>query len=58
MMQPSIVVELFAVDKNGNRVLGNPFPSAPTGAVLPEVVRGHDHGTSIDMHSVAPVVAL
>ena len=35
-----------------------PFPCAPIGAALPEVVRGHDHGASIDMQRVTPVVAL
>ncbi len=51
-------VVLHAVNVNVDRVLSDPFPCAPIGAALPEVVRGHDHGASIDMQRVTPVVAL
>jgi hypothetical protein len=55
---PSLHDVLLAINVNVDCVLADPFPCARIGAALPEVVRGYDHGASIDMQSVAPVVAL
>ena len=49
---------LLRINEYVDGVLLDPLPCAVVFAALPEVVRRHDHGTRIDMQSVAPIVAL